>query len=428
MDVVTGIIVAIVTVVVVVTAAIVVGLVVLFQRRGNPGLTVRAPGSRTGAVTITSNLTALRQRAGTLLVKLDDAIRDADDELGFALAQFGPVATKPYADAVATARGHVSEAFRLSQALDDVEADTPREQREWTLQIIALCEKAESQLATQDRAFQSLRSSEVNAAGTLAEVRASVAAVHERREGARAKLERLAKDFVPDTLAAVAGNVEEAERRLAAASTIANAAAPAIAVSGVNSVSTDLYKATQLAHEAEQFLDAVDRTAEDLDTASGAVAALRAATRETLVEAAHQRDAAPDPASAATILRAMKAVDATLVDAPGRANPVADLDRIGDAVAGLDLALAGARNQSERLEHARTAYDGTRVSAKSQIAVARDLIGQKGASAAARTRLAEAERQLMLADAALPTDPVEALDAIRRAVIHARDADALARY
>ena len=43
-------------------------------------------------------------------------------------------------------------------------------------------------------------------------------------------------------------------------------------------------------------------------------------------------------------------------------------------------------------------------------------------------RLAEAERQLTLADAALPTDPVEALDAIRRAVMHARDADALARY
>lgn len=428
MDVVTGIIIAIVTVVVVVTTAIVVGLVVLFQRKGNPGLTVRAPGSRTGTVTINSNLTALRQRAGTLLVKLDDAIRDADDELGFALAQFGPVAMKPYADAVVTARGQISEAFRLSQALDDVEADTPREQREWTLQIIALCEQAESQLATQDRAFQALRSSEVNAAGTLAEVRASIAAARARSKGARAKLKRLAKDFVPETVAAVVGNVDEAEKRLAEASTIADAAAPAITESGVNSVSTDLHQATQLAREAAQLLDAVDRTADDLDTASDAVAALRAATREALVGAAQQRDAAPDPESAAAILSAIAAVDETLVDAPGQANPVADLDRIGDAVAGLDLALAGARNQTERLEHARTAYDGTRVSAKSQIAVARDLIGQKGAGAAARTRLAEAERQLMLADAALPTDPIEALDAVRRAVIHARDADALARY
>jgi hypothetical protein len=58
----------------------------------------------------------------------------------------------------------------------------------------------------------------------------------------------------------------------------------------------------------------------------------------------------------------------------------------------------------------------------------RDLIGSRGGSVSARTRLAEAERQLMLAQAAADSDPVEALDAVRRAVTHARDADALARY
>ena len=66
------------------------------------------------------------------------------------------------------------------------------------------------------------------------------------------------------------------------------------------------------------------------------------------------------------------------------------------------------------------------MSAKSQISVVRAYIGKNGGGVAARTRLAEAERQLMLAEAA--TDPVEALDTVRRAVTHARDADALARY
>ncbi|MCY7411930.1 MAG: hypothetical protein LH471_02665, partial [Salinibacterium sp.] len=375
MDVVAGIIIAIVTAVGVVTTAIIVGFVMLFRRKGGPGTTVRRPGARGGAVTVNSNVTALRQRAGTLLVRLDDAIRNADDELGFALAQFGPEKTQPYADAVAAARGHVSEAFRLSQALDDVEADSPREQREWTLQIIALCEKAESRLAAQDRQFQLLRASEVNASAVLAEVRAAVAAVDERRDTARGRLERLKRDFVPETFEAVVGNVDEAEKRLAAASAISDAAEPTISQSGVNSVSTDLHEATQLARQAEQLLDAIDRTAEDLATASEAVEALRISSRGAMVEAARQRDAAADPASAAAILNGMMVVDATLVDAPGRANPVADLDRIGDAVAGLDLALAGARNQAERTEHARAAYEGTHVSATSQIAVARDLIG-----------------------------------------------------
>ena len=40
--------------------------------------------------------------------------------------------------------------------------------------------------------------------------------------------------------------------------------------------------------------------------------------------------------------------------------------------------------------------------------------------------LAEAEEELALAERS--TDPVEALDAARRAITHARDAEVLARY
>jgi multidrug resistance efflux pump len=119
-------------------------------------------------------------------------------------------------------------------------------------------------------------------------------------------------------------------------------------------------------------------------------------------------------------------VRSALDNSEGALDPVHQLDTIGAAVARLDLALASARNQAQRLEHASAAYEGTLVSAKSQIGVVRAFIGANGAGVEARTRLAEAERQLMLAEAA--SDPVEALDTVRRAVTHARDADALARY
>ena len=49
-----------------------------------------------------------------------------------------------------------------------------------------------------------------------------------------------------------------------------------------------------------------------------------------------------------------------------------------------------------------------------------------GVGADARTRLAEAQRQLMLAQN--ESDPVNALDIARRAQTDARDADALAKY
>ena len=95
-------------------------------------------------------------------------------------------------------------------------------------------------------------------------------------------------------------------------------------------------------------------------------------------------------------------------------------------MATLDTALAGARNQQQRLEHARTALVGALVAARSQIGVTKTFMAGGRPDVGARTRLAEAERQLMLAES--ESDPVEALDAARRAATNARDADALARY
>ena len=355
---------------------------------------------------------------------MDDAVREADEELGYAIAQFGAERARSYGAAVTDAREKVAEAFRLRQALDDAVPDSDREKREWTLQIIALCEQAESSLRDQDARFSGLRRLEVNAAGTLADIRSRIAASTARLAPARETLARLAKDYAPSTYAEVATNVDLAEKALHEATAGADAAAPAISATGVNDVSDALDKAGQAAHRADQLLDSVDRTARDLAAASSALDTLRTTTRADLVEAAAERDKAPDADTTQGIIDAMAAVEASL--SGGSADPVAELDRIGAAVAQLDLALASARNQASRLAHAKAAYEGTLVSATSQIAAVRDYIGSHASGVGARTRLAEAERQYTLAQAA--TDPVEALDTIRRAVTHARDADALARY
>ena len=414
MDVVTGIVVAAVTAVVVVGALVTTGFVVLFRRRGDVGIQASGPNT----------LEALGKRASGLLVRMDDAVREADEELGYAIAQFGADRARSYGSAVTDARQKVAEAFRLRQALDDAVPDSDREKREWTLQIIALCEQAESSLKDQNARFSGLRRLEVNAAGTLADIRSRIAASTARLAPARETLARLAKDYAPSTYAAVATNVDLASQALAEATAGADAAAPAISATGVNDVSDALDKAGQAAHRADQLLDSVDRTGRDLAAATSALDTLRTTTRADLVEAAAERDKAPDADTTQRIIDAMAAVEASL--SGGAADPVAELDRIGAAVAQLDLALASARNQASRLAHARAAYEGTLVSATSQIAAVREYIGSHGSGVGARTRLAEAERQYTLAQAA--TDPVEALDTIRRAVTHARDADALARY
>lgn len=419
-DVLRGAAVGIVTLVVVLAALIVIGFVVLFRRRGNQGA-VRDIHSPTVSTDPSIDL-----RAGSLLVRMDDAVRDADDELGFAIAQFGPEPARGLSTAIGSARSKVGEAFRLRQALDDATPESPQRRREWTLQIIALCEQADQELTTELSRFAELRRREVDAAGTLADIRARIDAARDRLDAARTTLSRLTTLYSPSTSAEVAGNPDRAEAELDAAARAVDAAAPGISAAGVSAVSGTLDASAQSVRRAVALLGGVDRVASNLDSAADAAARLRSDTREDLAEARTELDRAPDADTGQAIIDAMADVESALAPRSGPADPVADLDRIGDAVARLDLALAGARNQAQRLTHAKAAYEGTLVSATSQIAVVRDYIGAHGGGASARTRLAEAERQLMLARA--ETDPVEALDAVRRAVTHARDADALARY
>lgn len=417
MDVVTGIAVGVVTLVVLVAALVTVGFVVLFRRRGDRNLEQSSDNS----------IAALGRRAGSLLVKLDDALRDGDDELGYAIAQFGADKARTYADAIAAARAKVTEAFRLKQSLDDAYPDSERQAREWTLQVIALCEQADAMLSGQDKTFGDLRALEANAAGTLTDVRARITATTSRLDGARSTLIGLARKYAATTFATVSQNPDDAQKLLADAAKSADAAEPGISQQGVSDVSGILQDAGRAAQHADQLLDAVDRTTRDLAAADDALATLRTKTAADLVEAKAERDRAPDADTGKAIINAIAGVEAILsAKRTGPTDPVAELDSLGDAIAALDAALASARNQAQRLEHARAAYAGTLVSVTSQISAARDYIGRYGGGADARTRLAEAERQLTIAKA--EADPVDALDAVRRSVTLARDADALARY
>src|SRR5690606_1130918 len=46
----------------------------------------------------------LRTKAGSLLIAADDAIRSSEQEVGFAQAQFGETAIKPFAEDIETAK------------------------------------------------------------------------------------------------------------------------------------------------------------------------------------------------------------------------------------------------------------------------------------------------------------------------------------
>ncbi|MDQ3554890.1 MAG: TPM domain-containing protein, partial [Chloroflexota bacterium] len=66
----------------------------------------------------------LGREANAMLIKTDDALRDAEQELGFVEAQFGAAQSAALAESLAGARAELHQAFAIGQELDDADPET----------------------------------------------------------------------------------------------------------------------------------------------------------------------------------------------------------------------------------------------------------------------------------------------------------------
>lgn len=409
--------VALITIVVIFVALVGTGFAILFRRRGR-------------VITAGAEPRALAKRASVLLVRVDDAVRNGADELGFAIAQFGEEGTREFAAVLTEARAKLTEAFMLQQRLDDATPDSPSQSRDWNARIVHLCEAAQSALEQQERAFRERRASEKDAPASLAAVREAIAATSARLPASATALAALGRRYSPAAVATVSDSVDEAKALLDAASGAADAAESRIA-DAAGPVAESIRSAQQDVARAGQALDGIDRLASTLGELSARLEKLVGVARDDLAEARAVRDTPPDPATGAAVNEAISRVEAVLtgLGVPSSVgDPAAGIQSLEAALASLDLALGTARNQAQRLEHARTALAGALLTARSQLATTGDYINARrgGVGAEARTRLAEAQRLLTIAEA--ESDPVTALDTARSSATYSRDADALARY
>jgi hypothetical protein len=406
----------------IVVAVVVVAFIVLMIA----GVALLARRSRRQALAPAPGRTA----AGVALVQADDAVKDGADELAFAVAQFGTDRTREFAATLAKAQADLTRAFRLQQQLDDSEPDSDQQREEWTHQIRALADGARTSVAAMAATFDDLRRSEAGAPDTLKVLRAALAALATRRAQSASTIAELRTKYLDSAISTVGANLDAADAALAAGAKAADAVDAALTSSKVPNVTDELRAVQDAVGTATQQLDAIDHRRDELASAEKSIADLVAAAAGAIAAAKTLRDAPPDPDSAAAVNDAIAALQAQLTAAakPGRRDPAAQLDALVDASDQLDVATAAAQNQQRRLDGARAALGGAMVSAKSQIAAVTDYIDghRGGVGADARTRLAEAQRQLMLAQN--ESDPVTALDIARRAQTDARDADALARY
>lgn len=421
-DLVQGVTTALVTILVLLAVAVIAGFAILaLGRRRAPAAPVSEAAPHEGDVA------ELATRANVLLVRLDDAVARNEDELGFAIAQFGDDRTRSFAEALATAKSSLTESFRLKQRLDDSEPESATQHREWNARIVHLCESSLQSLAAEAAAFDTLRRRETDAPTELKAVRMLVVSASMRVPAAESALASLAARYAPAVVAGVSGNLAQARTLLTAAGQGAERANARLADPLATDVAEQVQDARDAAQSAVRLLDAVDALATTLGQESARLTDLSTRSQADLAEARSVRDASADPESGATVGAAIDGLESVLGSLDG-SDPAASIARLQSAIATLDSALASARNQAQRLEHASAALVGVLVSARSQIAATQDFIASRrgGVGAEARTRLAEAQRLLAVAEA--QADPVAALDTARSSATYSRDADALARY
>ncbi|WP_400996282.1 hypothetical protein [Agromyces sp. GXQ0307] len=371
----------------------------------------------------------LETAAKARLVGADEAVRDAIQEIRFAEAQFGPETARELGETVERARGWLREAFLLQQRLDDAEPDTAAQRRAWSSRISSLCDSVERALADAEEVLAARRAAERGAADDTPALRERARRLGARRADAASALERLGTRFSAAALAGAQGALARVDHDLATATSALDdaahrlAEAPGAPIAGLNG------RAAHALRRAEGELDRIEHV--ELDLARAAEdAGLEAADLDAeLIAARGERDRASDPEAGAALASAIGDLSPLLVGREHRADdPFAERDRLRAARDRLEAARAGARREQERLDGARGALSGAIAIAESQIRVAGQALERARAfvGADARTRLAEAERQLGIARR--ESDPVAALDAARRAAARASDAEALAHY
>jgi len=368
---------------------------------------------------------ALRAKAGVALVRLDDAVDELDLEVGLSGALYGGGSPASLRRARLTAQHVRDDSFEEYRAISEPDA-APVEIRRVAARIERRSTEALATISAARAAHADWVRANVSAAAQVAAARERLAALRATMGDPAALVAELSSKFAEDEWSdasqaarAAIDHAAEAERLLAAAAQTAN--------DPTRTALTDLAAAERALRRAEAEARTLEEAHRLVTQAAQAVPGEIAGARTALRQAAITREQL-DPADSARLGAELRVIDAELteteIDATRR--PTRTIDRIARLRDRLDLALGDARTAQQRIRGARTALPGTLAAARNALSHAESSVAHTRASADARSRLASAQREL--ASARQLPDPVEALDAARRAMRDAEDAQALANY
>ncbi|HEX4586369.1 MAG TPA: TPM domain-containing protein [Mycobacterium sp.] len=367
---------------------------------------------------------ALDDLSKSIVVDVDNAVRTSDNELGLAVEEFGPEQTAPFNQAVANAKTTLAQAFNVRQILDDAVPETPQQRRDLLTRVVVAAAKADRELDAQREAFEQLRDLVINAPSRLDTLTQQMVDVTARIAPSEQALAALHRQFSDTALASVAGNVETARQRLTFADQNITSARSLVArpVGRQTGLIDSIHAAESALGQARTLLDAVDSAGIDINRA---VASLPEAIADIQngINQAGTLVAQGNTPHTAELGAAREAAVKAVADAQsaGTTDPLGAFTKLTQADAELDRLLASIAEEREATERLSRAFDQALFTAQSRVRGVSDYIDTRRGSIGpeARTRLAEAVRQLQAAQDTKAAN-------LNEAIAHANGASMLA--
>ena len=369
-------------------------------------------------------LDALDDLSKSIVVDVDNAVRTSDNELGLAVDEFGPEQTAPFTEAVTNAKTTLAQAFNVRQILDDAVPETAQQRRDLLTRVVVAAAKADRGLDAQREAFEQLRDLVINAPSRLDALTQQMVDVTARIEPSEQALAALHKQYSDTALASVAGNVETAKQRLAFADqNITNGRTLVTRPVGRQSGLIDSIRAAESAlGQARTLLDAIDSAGTDINRAVANLPAGIADIQQGINQAGTLLAQGNTPHTT-ELSAARDAAIKAVADAQstGTADPLGAFTTLTQADAELDRLLANIAEEREATERLSRAFDQALFTAQSRVRGVSDYIDTRRGSIGpeARTRLAEAVRQLQAAQDTKSAN-------LNEAIAHANGASMLA--
>ena len=375
---------------------------------------------------------ALDDLSKTKVVDVDNAVRTSDNELALAVEEFGTDRTQPFTRAVSNAKAALVQAFTVRQQLDDAIPETPAQRRDLLTRVIVSAAQADRELDAQTAAFRELRDLVLNAPTKLDTLTQQLVDLTARMAPSQQKLASLHNEFESTALASVSGNVRAAQERVTFADQTITRARELAArpVAGEQAELVDDVRAVESAlGQARALLDAVDSAESDIKRAAGMLPSAIADIQNGIAQAdaqLHQGNVGKAAELTAARTAASKAVDTA--QASGSADPLGAFTQLTKADAELDRLLAEVAQERAAAERLARTFDQALFTAQSRVRAVSDYIDTRRGSIGpeARTRLAEAVRQLEGAEASRSTDLNQAIAYANGASMLAAQAQSLA--